>query len=176
MTAQRALVEVIQGDIRKQQVDAIVNAANKELAAGGGVCGAIFAAAGHAALAASCRVLGGCPTGSAVVTPSHHLAEGGITHIIHAVGPIWDERRPDECDRLLASAYRTSLELAEELGLRSIAFPSISTGSYCFPRRRAAAIAVRETTGHVGGLERIVLTAFDPESFGILSAALASAR
>lgn len=176
MTPHRAQVVVIRGDITWQPVDAIVNAANDQLMAGGGVCGAIFHAAGSVDLAASCRAIGGCPTGSAVATPSYRLVERGIGHIIHAVGPIWDERSADECDELLASAYRRSLQVAEELGVRSVAFPSISTGIYGFPRRRAATIAVRETTGHLGHLERIVLTAFDPESFDILSAALASVR
>lgn len=176
MNARRTLVEVVLGDITTQPVDAIVNAANEHLAAGGGVCGAIFATAGAAELRASCQAIGGCPTGSAVATPSHQLAERGVAHIVHAVGPVWDERRPDECDLLLANAYRSSLQVAEELGARSIAFPSISTGIFCFPRRRAAAIAVRETTSHVGRLERIVLTAYDAESFDILSAALASVR
>lgn len=171
-----AQVEVLLGDITQQQVDAIVNAANDGLWAGGGVCGAIFAAAGGVELEASCRSIGGCPTGSAVVTPSHRLAERGIQHIIHAVGPVWDPRRADECDQLLASAYRTSLHLAEELGLRSIAFPSLSTGIHCFPRERAAAIAVRETTSHVGGLERIVLMAYDADSYGVLAPALAAVR
>lgn len=176
MTPRSAPVEVILGDITTLDVQVIVNAANAELLAGGGVCGTIFAAAGHADLEASCRDIGGCPTGSAVATPSHRLAERGIDHIIHAVGPIWDERQPEKCDRLLASAYRTSLQVAEQLGVRSIAFPSISTGIYRFPRRRAAAIAVRETTGHEGGLDRIVLSAFDAKSYDILSAALASVR
>lgn len=179
MTESAVRVEVLLGDITTLPVDAIVNAANSHLAAGGGVCGAIFDAAGHAALSGSCRAIGGCPTGSAVVTPSHRLAERGISHIIHAVGPVWDEARPElwpDYDRQLAGAYRTSLEVAEQVGARSIAFPSISTGIYGFPKPRAAAIAVAVTTGHVGSLERIVLTAFDTASFGILSAALASVR
>jgi O-acetyl-ADP-ribose deacetylase (regulator of RNase III) len=114
-----------------------------------------------------------------VVTPSHRLAERGISRIVHAVGPIWDDERPEmwtEYDRLLASAYRTALQVAEQVGARSIAFPSISTGIFGFPKARAAAIAVREATTHVGNLERIVLTAFDTESLDIVSAALASVR
>lgn len=176
MTPQHAVVEVVLGDITTQPVEAIVNAANEWLAPGGGVCGAIFNAAGAADLAASCRALGECPTGSAVATPSHRLAERAIDHIVHAVGPVWDEHRPEECDRLLAGAYRMSLQVAEQLGVRSIAFPSISTGIYCFPPERAAAIAAREITNHVGGLDRIVLVAFDTESYDILAAALVSVR
>jgi O-acetyl-ADP-ribose deacetylase len=174
MVEHRATIEVIQGDITTMPVDAIVNAANSALAAGGGVCGAIFSSAGNGALTASCREIGGCPTGSAVVTPSHNLQSVGISHIIHAVGPIWDPGAPEECDRLLAGAYRSSLQVAESVNCRSIAFPSISTGIFGFPAERAAQIAVNEARQHRGALERIVLVAFDAHNKSILDKAVAN--
>lgn len=128
----------VSGDITQETTDAIVNAANSSLAPGGGVCGAIHRAAGRE-LARACAELGGCPTGDARITPGFALKAG---HVIHAVGPMWHggaKREPDD----LASCYRRSLELADEYGLRSIAFPAISTGIYGYPLDQATEIAVR---------------------------------
>jgi O-acetyl-ADP-ribose deacetylase (regulator of RNase III) len=130
-------VEVVQGDITRQEVDAIVNAANNALRGGGGVDGAIHRVAGPE-LNDACRQIGWCPTGEAVITPGFRLP---ATWIIHTVGPVWHGGDRDE-DALLASCYRSSMELAHERGIRSIAFPSISTGVYGFPVKRAAAIAI----------------------------------
>jgi O-acetyl-ADP-ribose deacetylase (regulator of RNase III) len=115
------------GDIVKIGTDAIVNAANSNLAAGGGVCGAIFSAAGHKQLQTACTKIGRCEVGSAVVTPAFGLESVGTRHILHAVGPIWGKSSPEECDRLLVSAYRSSLMLAQSLGASSIAIPALSS-------------------------------------------------
>jgi O-acetyl-ADP-ribose deacetylase (regulator of RNase III) len=128
----------VSGDITQETTDAIVNAANSSLAPGGGVCGAIHRAAGPE-LAKACAELGGCPTGDARITPGFALKAG---HVIHAVGPIWQGGAKGEPDDL-ASCYRRSLELADEYGLRSIAFPAISTGIYGYPLDQATEIAVR---------------------------------
>ena len=122
----------VSGDITQETTDAIVNAANSSLAPGGGVCGAIHRAAGPE-LARICAELGGCPTGEARITPGFALKAG---HVIHAVGPMWQGGAKGEPDDL-ASCYRRSLELADEYGLRSIAFPAISTGIYGYPLDQA---------------------------------------
>jgi O-acetyl-ADP-ribose deacetylase len=128
----------VSGNITQETTDAIVNAANSSLAPGGGVCGAIHRAAGPE-LARACAELGGCPTGDARITPGFALKAG---HVIHAVGPVWHGGSKGEPDDL-ASCYRRSLELADEYGLRSIAFPAISTGIYGYPLDQATEIAVR---------------------------------
>ena len=130
-------VELIQGDITREEVEAIVNAANSALRPGGGVDGAIHRVAGPE-LAEACRMIGGCPTGEARITPGFRLP---ARYVIHAVGPVWQGGTKNE-DVLLASCYRNSVRLADEHELRSISFCSISTGSFGFPLKRAAKIAM----------------------------------
>jgi len=156
-------VMVVEGDITKQKVEAIVNAANSTLLGGGGVDGAIHRTAGPR-LVEECRTLGGCPTGEAKITKGYNLP---AKWVIHTVGPVWHggARREDE---LLASCYRTSLELAVEMGIRTIAFPAISTGVYGFPLERATAIAVSEVRSFLEknpSLEKMVFVCFDEYTY-----------
>lgn len=155
-------ISVVQGDITRQRTDAIVNAANESLLGGGGVDGAIHRAAGPGLLEETRRI-GGCPTGEARITGGHGLP---APWVIHTVGPIWRGGGHGE-DDLLASAYRSSLRLAEERGIRTIAFPSISTGAYGFPLERAARIAVCEIRSHLRGHalpEHVTMVAFGDDA------------
>jgi O-acetyl-ADP-ribose deacetylase (regulator of RNase III) len=152
----------IQGDITQIRADAIVNAANSSLLGGGGVDGAIHRAAGPELLTA-CRELGGCPTGDARITPGFRLP---ARYVIHTVGPVWRGGGFGEAS-LLASCYRASLDLAIQQGLRSVAFPCISTGVYGYPHRPAAEIAIRVVRGFVmandSSLENIVFCCYSEE-------------
>jgi O-acetyl-ADP-ribose deacetylase len=161
-------VVVVQTDITAEKVDAIVNAANESLAAGGGVDGAIHEAAGEAELSAALRLIGRCEMGDAKVTPGFRLP---ARYIIHTVGPIWRGGDQGEAD-LLASCYRRCLQRADEIGAASISFPAISTGAFGFPDAEAAEIAVRtiRSTPTEVGLVRLV--AFDRRTFDLYEAAL----
>ncbi len=155
-------IAVVEGDITKLEVDAIVNAANTTLLGGGGVDGAIHRAAGPELLE-ECRTLGGCPTGEARITKGHKLP---ARWVIHTVGPVWHGGKADE-ERLLANCYRNSLEVAKENGVRTVAFPSISTGAYRFPLERAARIAVatvKEILASDESIERVVFCCFAAEA------------
>jgi len=163
-------IDVVQSDITKLKVDAIVNAANTSLLGGGGVDGAIHRAAGRG-LYEECRTLGGCPTGEAKITQGYNLP---AKWVIHTVGPVWHGGSHRE-DELLASCYRNSLALAEKHGIRTIAFPAISTGVYGFPMERAARIAVKEVADFLERnaiVEKVMLVCFDKYAHDIFAKAL----
>ena len=155
-----AVLELVQGDITEQGTDAIVNAANSGLAGGGGVDGAIHRAGGPRIME-ECRRIGGCPTGEARITTGGDLE---ARYVIHAVGPVYRDGASGE-SRLLASAYLSSLSLAVEHGLHSVAFPSLSTGAYGYPVRAAADVALGSVAGFLRdeahGLELVRFVLFD---------------
>lgn len=164
-------IAVVEGDITRQKVDAIVNAANTSLLGGGGVDGAIHDAAGPELLA-ECRSLRGCPTGEAKLTRGYRLP---AQWVIHTVGPVWRDGEHRE-DELLASCYRRSLELAVQAGIRTVAFPAISTGIYGFPLERATGIAVREVCGFIekhSAPEKVLFVCFDRRTRDVYQRVLA---
>ncbi|NIM99503.1 MAG: O-acetyl-ADP-ribose deacetylase [candidate division Zixibacteria bacterium] len=142
----QSILELVQGDITQQNTDAIVNAANPSLLGGGGVDGAIHRAAGPELLS-ECRTLGGCKTGDAKITKGYNLK---ARHVIHTVGPVY-RRESSEVRNLLASAYRRSLDVAHQSGLKSLALPSISTGAYGYPVEEAASIALSTVIDYLKG-------------------------
>jgi O-acetyl-ADP-ribose deacetylase (regulator of RNase III) len=155
-------IAIVEGDITRLELDAIVNAANKTLLGGGGVDGAIHRAAGPE-LREACAKLGGCDTGEAKITPGFKLP---ARYVIHTVGPVWGGGERGE-DRLLAACYRNALALALEHGLASIAYPAISTGAYGFPPDRAARIALRTVLATLqdnAAIKRVVFCCFGAES------------
>jgi O-acetyl-ADP-ribose deacetylase (regulator of RNase III) len=158
-------IELYKGDITKVKVDAIVNAANSTLLGGGGVDGAIHRGAGPELLE-FCKTLNGCNTGEAKISPGFKLP---TKFIIHTVGPVWKGGEYNE-DFLLASCYQSSFKLANENNIRSIAFPSISTGVYSFPTERAAKIAIQETEKFLNGetnLRKVIFVCFDDKTHNI---------
>jgi O-acetyl-ADP-ribose deacetylase len=165
-------IELVQGDITKQEADAIVNAANSSLLGGGGVDGAIHRAGGPAILD-ECRRLGGCETGDAQPTTAGDLP---ARHVIHTVGPVWRGGGQGE-DELLASCHRRSLEVAAALGCRTIAFPAISTGAFGFPIERAARIALTTTRDELErhpAIERVTFVLFSEDDLSVYRSKLSS--
>lgn len=167
-------IEIIQGDITKQSVDAIVNAANCSLLGGGGVDGAIHRAAGPELLV-ECRTLGGCKTGEAKITKGYKLP---AKYVIHTPGPVWHGGSRGEAE-LLASCYLNCLRLASENGCKTVDFPSISTGVYHFPLEKAAKIAIDTIAGFLfehSDIERVRMVCFDERTKGYYDAALESLK
>lgn len=163
------MIELIQGDITKIQVDAIVNAANTSLLGGGGVDGAIHSAGGKAILDECQKIRskrGGCKVGEAVITTAGNLP---AKFVIHTVGPVWNNGKSNE-ENLLAAAYTNSLQLALDHPIRSIAFPNISTGIYKFPKDKAAQISIKTVSNFLATtdkIERVIFVCFDEENYSI---------
>ena len=163
------MIKLIQGDITRVEADAIVNAANSTLLGGGGVDGAIHRAGGRAILEECIKInesSGGCPVGEAVITTAGRLP---AKYVIHTVGPVWRGGMQDE-ERLLGNAYHNSLKLAVENGVKSIAFPNISTGIYGFPKERAAKIAVEAVRSFLKtekSISEVIFVCFDNENYTI---------
>ena len=166
-------LQLVMGDITSANVDAIVNAANNTLMGGGGVDGAIHSAAGPK-LVEECRLLKGCPTGDAKITKGYNLP---ARYVIHTVGPVWYGGNKNE-ENLLISCYRRCLRVAVDNGVKTIAFPGISTGVYRFPKDRAAKIAVTEVGNFLQvnpELEKVIFVCFDQAAFNIYDAILGTA-
>ena len=164
------MIKIVQGDITKQRVDAIANAANCSLLGGGGVDGAIHRAAGPELLA-ECRTLHGCETGMAKITKGYRLP---AKYVLHTPGPVWHGGACGE-DEKLASCYRECLKLASEYGCKTVAFPSISTGVYHFPLQRAAGIAIRTIKDYLAGhpeIECVSMVCFDERTRAAYESAL----
>jgi O-acetyl-ADP-ribose deacetylase len=164
----KTTIKLFKGDITSLQTDAIVNAANSSLMGGGGVDGAIHRAGGPEILEECKKIVarqGGCKTGDAVITTGGRLP---AKFVIHTVGPIWNGGKKKEKE-LLASCYRKSLEIAGQQGIKTIAFPNISTGVYRFPKQEAAAIAVQTVTDHANdhSIQEIIFVCFDDENYSI---------
>ena len=168
----QSIISLKEGDITKEDTDAIVNAANSSLAGGGGVDGAIHRAGGSAIME-ECRKIGRCPTGKAVITTGGNLK---AKYVIHTVGPIYSGGTRDEA-RLLESAYKESLKLASSKGLKSISFPSISTGAYGYPLKEAAKIALKTVADHLktnSDLNLVCFVLFGQQAFDEYKKALKS--
>jgi O-acetyl-ADP-ribose deacetylase (regulator of RNase III) len=173
VTINDAVLELVEGDITKQDAEAIVNAANSSLLGGGGVDGAIHRAGGPEILAEA-RKLGGCDTGDAKITTGGRLK---ADYVIHAVGPVYRRAGPEQAARLLASAYRRSLEVAAGNSVRSVAFPSISTGAYGYPMDEAAPIALQTVIDYLkqqdeGGIELVRFVLYGQEAYHVYRRAL----
>ncbi|KAB2832740.1 MAG: O-acetyl-ADP-ribose deacetylase [Candidatus Brocadia sp.] len=165
ITINKAVLELTEGDITEQKTDAIVNAANSSLLGGGGVDGAIHRAGGPAILGA-CKKLGGCPTGEARITAGGNLK---AKYVIHTVGPVYHDGKRNEPE-LLANAYKNSLALAFQYKLRSVAFPSISTGAYGYPLNEAAVIALKTVITYLKtytGIQVVRFVLFNPKAYQI---------
>ena len=166
----KSILELVQGDITDQQVDAIVNAANSRLAGGGGVDGAIHRAGGPSIIE-ECRKIGGCPTGSAVITPGGELK---AAYVIHAVGPVYRGGGDREAE-MLSGAYRESLKRASQYKVKSVAFPSISTGAYGYPIEEASRIAISTVVDYLQKhpeIEMVRFVLFSEKDLGVYKTAL----
>ncbi|MFQ6676981.1 MAG: O-acetyl-ADP-ribose deacetylase [Fidelibacterota bacterium] len=163
-------ISIVQGDITKLKVDAIVNAANTTLLGGGGVDGAVHKAGGPELLA-ECKMLGGCPTGEARLTKGYNLS---AKFVIHTVGPVWYDGKKDE-EKLLKQCYQNSLILSNQNDLKTIAFPNISTGVYHFPKELAAEIAVTTIQNYLENneiIKQVIFCCFDEENYSIYQSLL----